>query len=94
MATLRPPRRIRASLVALLAAVSAAAVPTGIAPSQAAADSFTSTGGKAAVCYYRGAAYSEGAVEEMAGGKYQCTKDGTWAYVGPKDEPLPEESAN
>jgi hypothetical protein len=95
MRTLRAPRRIRNSLVALLAGVSAAAVPTVIAPSQAAADSFTGLAdGKAAVCYYRGAAYSEGAVEEMEGGKYSCSKDGTWAYIGPKDEPVPEEPKN
>lgn len=92
MATPRSRKRIRTSLVTLLAVLSAAAVPTAITPADAAA--FTSTDTKAAVCYYRGAAYSEGAVEEMAGGKYQCTKDGTWAYVGPKDDPVPEESQN
>ncbi len=94
MTTSRAPRRIRRSLVTLLAVLSVVAVPTTIAPAQAAADSFARAETKAAVCYYRGAAYSEGAVEEMAGGKYQCSKDGTWTYVGPKDEPLPEESQN
>ena len=92
MRTLPATRRIRTTIVALVA-VGATALPSAIAPAQAVAYSFTS-GGKAATCYYRGAAYSEGAVEEMAGGKYRCSSDGTWVYIGTKDEPLPEEPAN
>ncbi len=77
---LRAPRRIRNLLAALLAGVSAAALPAVIAPSQAFADD-------PPICWYQDDRYSIGSVVIVHGWRYQCMADNfygaSWQETGP-----------
>jgi hypothetical protein len=46
--------------------------------------------GEAAICYYDGKAYSEGAKIKLSDGTVQtCQKDGTWSSIRPAGPRLP-----